>query len=175
MGESPYFLKMTPTAEQISAMKYTYKVDNFMYTYSENEWGQLYCHCLQNFVEPIFEKTSEFFEYYNSKQFNLFAFFVNEIYCDRIRKSDMKSLCRDLIIDKLSKEALLEKYKKVEISNDILVQTVDKILSENSVIVNEFKSGKPQSLNVLMGKCMKILKGRCDPSSVKTLLESKLK
>lgn len=56
------------------------------------------------------------------------------------------------------------------------VETViDKVISENSQAVSDFKNGKVKALQALFGACMKELKGAGDPAVIKTLLEEKLK
>jgi aspartyl-tRNA(Asn)/glutamyl-tRNA(Gln) amidotransferase subunit B len=52
---------------------------------------------------------------------------------------------------------------------------IEKIISENTQAVEDFKNGKVKALQALFGACMKELKGAGDPQVIKQLLEEKLK
>ena len=52
---------------------------------------------------------------------------------------------------------------------------IEKVISENTQAVEDFKNGKVKALQALFGACMKELKGAGDPQVIKQLLEEKLK
>ena len=62
--------------------------------------------------------------------------------------------------------------------NDLVISNdtglVDKIVAEviaaDEKAVNDYKSGKEKALMSLFGKCMKQLKGNCDPQVLRTIL-----
>ncbi len=52
---------------------------------------------------------------------------------------------------------------------------IEKVISENSRAVEDYKNGKEKAKQALFGACMKELKGAGDPAVIKELLEEKLK
>ncbi|WP_028884496.1 Asp-tRNA(Asn)/Glu-tRNA(Gln) amidotransferase subunit GatB [Taylorella asinigenitalis] len=52
---------------------------------------------------------------------------------------------------------------------------IDQVLAENADIVAEFKAGKQKSFNSLVGKVMKVAKGKANPAQVNEVLAEKLK
>ncbi len=52
---------------------------------------------------------------------------------------------------------------------------IDKVISENTQAVEDFRNGKVKALQALFGACMKELKGAGDPAIIKTILEEKMK
>ena len=68
-----------------------------------------------------------------------------------------------------------EKYAEKEgfiVSNDTdaIMATIREIVMSDERSVNDFKSGKEKALMALFGKCMKALKGNCDPQSLRQML-----
>jgi len=51
---------------------------------------------------------------------------------------------------------------------------IDRILSENTQAIEDFKNGKVKAKQALFGACMKELKGAGDPAVIKELLDEKL-
>jgi aspartyl-tRNA(Asn)/glutamyl-tRNA(Gln) amidotransferase subunit B len=58
---------------------------------------------------------------------------------------------------------------------DVLTQVVQKVINDNSMVVEEFKSGKEASLNFLLGQGMKETRGSANPEVLKLLLIKALK
>lgn len=52
---------------------------------------------------------------------------------------------------------------------------IDQVLVENADIVAEFKAGKQKAFNSLVGKVMKVAKGKANPAQVNEILAEKLK
>ena len=50
----------------------------------------------------------------------------------------------------------------------------DKVLAENPKAVEDFKTGKPNAMQFLIGKVMMATKGRANPKVVKELLDKKI-
>ena len=72
-------------------------------------------------------------------------------------------------------EADPEKYAEKEgfiVSNDTdaIMATIREIVMSDERSVNDYKSGKEKALMALFGKCMKALKGNCDPQSLRQML-----
>lgn len=68
-----------------------------------------------------------------------------------------------------------EKYAEKEgfiVSNDTdaIMATIREIVMSDERSVNDYKSGKEKALMALFGKCMKALKGNCDPQSLRQML-----
>lgn len=59
-------------------------------------------------------------------------------------------------------------------NNSELDEIISKVLAQNSDQVEEFKSGKDQVLNYLVGQVIKETKGKSDPSQVRELLKNKI-
>tara|TARA_B100001769_G_C22097314_1_gene592116 strand:- start:311 stop:1744 length:1434 start_codon:yes stop_codon:yes gene_type:complete len=72
----------------------------------------------------------------------------------------------DLIIDELG-------LKQISDSNEI-DRIVDEVLKNNSVMVEEFKSGKDKAFNALVGQVMKASKGKANPSQVSSILKERI-
>ena len=51
---------------------------------------------------------------------------------------------------------------------------VTQIISDNSSLVDDYNSGKDKAFNALIGRIMKITKGKADPKIVSSLLKKKL-
>jgi len=51
---------------------------------------------------------------------------------------------------------------------------VEKIISENSSVVADYKSGKKQAIGFLVGKVMAETKGKANPQVVNKILQEKL-
>lgn len=52
---------------------------------------------------------------------------------------------------------------------------IDEVLAENAEIVAEYKAGKQKAFNSLVGKVMKVAKGKANPAQVNEVLLEKLK
>ena len=68
-----------------------------------------------------------------------------------------------------------EAYAKANgliVSNDtgLIESTVKAAIAADPKAVSDFKSGKEKALMALFGKCMKELKGNCDPQTLRTIL-----
>ena len=58
------------------------------------------------------------------------------------------------------------------VSNDTgkIKDVVREVINADPKSVADYKSGKEKALMALFGKCMKTLKGNCDPQVLRTLL-----
>jgi len=64
----------------------------------------------------------------------------------------------------------------VQISDEAaLGEIIDKVISENPEAVADYKSGKPQAMQFLIGKTMRATKGQANPQLVQSILKGKLK
>ena len=86
---------------------------------------------------------------------------------------------KDILNDLMEKEDLLDDILKQNgislVSNeDDLIKIVEKVLSENSNSVNDYKNGKDNAFKYLMGMVMKETKGSANPVVVNNLLKDLL-
>ena len=58
------------------------------------------------------------------------------------------------------------------VSNDtgLIEKTVKAAIAEAPKAVEDYKNGKEKALMAIYGKCMKELRGNCDPQVLKTIL-----
>ena len=73
------------------------------------------------------------------------------------------------------KEHNPEKYAEENdliVSNDtgLMDKVVKEVIEADPKSVSDYKSGKEKALMALFGKCMRELKGNCDPQVLKTVL-----
>ena len=61
-----------------------------------------------------------------------------------------------------------------KVSTDEIAAIMDRILSENGKIIEDYKNGKVKAKQALFGACMRELKNTGDPAVIKTLLDEKL-
>jgi len=57
----------------------------------------------------------------------------------------------------------------------VIEAIIEKVISDNTQAVEDFRNGKVKALQALFGACMKELKGAGDPAVIKALLEDKMK
>ncbi|MCQ1528750.1 Asp-tRNA(Asn)/Glu-tRNA(Gln) amidotransferase subunit GatB [Lutispora saccharofermentans] len=72
-------------------------------------------------------------------------------------------------------EALVEQLGLKQISDeDVIVELVKKVLSENQKSVEDYKNGKSNALGFLVGQCMKASKGKGNPQLINKILKDLL-
>lgn len=59
-------------------------------------------------------------------------------------------------------------------TDDQLVKVAESVISENPDAVSDYKGGRKESLNYLMGAVMKKMSGRADPSAILKILKDKI-
>ena len=52
----------------------------------------------------------------------------------------------------------------------MIISVVRNVIASDPKSVSDFKGGKEKALMALFGKCMKELKGNCDPQQLKVIL-----
>ena len=100
----------------------------------------------------------------------------------------IKLIAQDKISSRAAKDVLLEMFEtgadphEIIKAKDIgqtgdeefLGKETDKVLAENPKAVEDFKTGKPNAMQFLIGKVMMATKGRANPKVVKELLDKKI-
>ncbi|AGF47218.1 aspartyl-tRNA(Asn)/glutamyl-tRNA (Gln) amidotransferase subunit B [Candidatus Kinetoplastibacterium desouzaii TCC079E] len=70
---------------------------------------------------------------------------------------------------------LIEKNGLKQITdNNFIIEIINTILKNNSVIVQDYKSGKEKAFNSLIGQVMKTTKGRANPTHISEILKNEL-
>lgn len=75
---------------------------------------------------------------------------------------------------KLADEVIESKGLKQISDSGALEKIVDDVLAANAKSVEEFRAGKEQAINALMGQAMKASKGKANPAQLTELLKKKL-
>ena len=90
----------------------------------------------------------------------------------KVNRSNSKKILDAMFEDRNVDPAKFAEENDLVISND--TGLVDKIVAEviaaDEKAVSDYKSGKEKALMSLFGKCMKQLKGNCDPQVLRTIL-----
>jgi aspartyl-tRNA(Asn)/glutamyl-tRNA(Gln) amidotransferase subunit B len=76
--------------------------------------------------------------------------------------------------DKLADDIIESKGLKQISDSGALEKLVDDVLAANAKSVEEFRAGKEQAINALMGQAMKASKGKANPAQLTELLKKKL-
>ena len=67
-----------------------------------------------------------------------------------------------------------EKGLYQELDTSKLKETIEKIISDNPAVVQDYKAGKAPALEYLVGQCMKALRGAADATSIRDMLRQVL-
>lgn len=100
---------------------------------------------------------------------------VNKLDKGDITNKIFKDILPDLMEMDTSIDEIL-KNKGLNLSNDdnLVLEIIDKVLSENTQMVNDYKNGNERVVKALMGLVMKEGKGQINPSSANQKLMEKL-
>ncbi len=85
------------------------------------------------------------------------------------RPSDVKGLGGSELVDAIKKEE-----ENVVEDEDVLVKAVEKAIKENPEAVEDYRSGKENAIQFLLGQVMKETKGKADPQKTMELLKENL-
>ena len=97
---------------------------------------------------------------------------LNLIDKKEITELKAKEILNQFIPKSFSPKSIVEKHAKI--SNDEIEKIIDSIISKNLHAVRDFKSGKKESLNFLLGQVMKHSNKRADYKTAKEILEKLL-
>lgn len=105
-----------------------------------------------------------------------FAQFITLIYDGKISSKIAKEVLNEMFKTGKSPKNIIEEKELSLISGEKELEKVAKeVIEENEKAVSDFKSGKSQALQFLIGKIMQKTRGRADPQKVKELLIKFLK
>ncbi len=105
-----------------------------------------------------------------------FAELITMVHDGTVSSRGAKDLLTLLITEKdTPPNELAKKHGLIQKSDSAdILPIIEKIISDNSSVVNDYKSGKTTSLQYLIGQAMKATKGSANPEVVKKLLIEKL-
>ena len=89
---------------------------------------------------------------------------------DKITSATAKELLEKMIQTGKSAGELISELNLTSISKEQLKGVIEKIIKANLRAATDFKNGKKESLEFLIGQVQKEVKGRADPTSVRALL-----
>jgi|TARA_Y100000310_G_C20683153_1_gene817299 aspartyl-tRNA(Asn)/glutamyl-tRNA(Gln) amidotransferase subunit B len=99
---------------------------------------------------------------------------INLIDAKEITELKAKEILNQFIPKSFSPKEIVKKHSKISEEKEI-VKFVEKIIGENQKAVQDYKLGKKESLNFLIGQVMRISNKRADFKEVKKILEKLLK
>lgn len=100
---------------------------------------------------------------------------VNKLDNGSITNKIFKDILVDIMeTDKTVNEIINEKGLNLSNDEGIVDEIINKVLSENEVMVNDYKNGNERVIKALMGLVMKEAKGKINPSIANTKLKEKL-
>ncbi len=94
----------------------------------------------------------------------------------KITNNQGKEVFIHMLEDKLTPKEIVKKYGMEVIEDDNLIDTlVDEVLSENAQAIEDYKNGRTNMLDYMVGQVMKKSKGKANPVSAKEKLLNKIK
>lgn len=100
---------------------------------------------------------------------------VNKLDSGNITNKIFKDILNDIMeTDKTIDEIINEKGLNLVQDDNLVLEIIDKVLSENEGMVTDYKNGNERVVKALMGLVMKEAKGRVNPSVANTKLIEKL-
>jgi aspartyl-tRNA(Asn)/glutamyl-tRNA(Gln) amidotransferase subunit B len=93
----------------------------------------------------------------------------------KITNNQGKEVFIHMIEDKLTPSEIVKKYGMEVIEDDNLIDTlVDEVISENEKAIEDYKNGRTNMLDYMVGQVMKKSKGKANPVSAKEKLLNKI-
>ncbi len=105
-----------------------------------------------------------------------FADILELISKDKITENVGKKILEKLAAGSFNVKEYVKNENLEKVSdNNALLDMSNKVINENPLVVDEYKSGKDQALNYLVGQVMKMSKGKASAQEVKKMMESLVK
>ncbi len=105
-----------------------------------------------------------------------FAELIKMRFRGELSSSAMQTVLADMFLNGADPSDVAKERNLLQVSDTAdLGAAVDKVLGANNDAVSDFKAGKQQALQFLMGMVMKETKGQANPEVVKDLLQEKIK
>lgn len=103
-----------------------------------------------------------------------FEYIVNSLDKKEITNQNFKEMLNSLLEEDIEIEEIIKKYKKAEMTEDELINIIDKVLIDNPNSIKDYKDGMPRAVKFLMGMIMKETKGMANPQIANNLLIERL-
>jgi len=95
---------------------------------------------------------------------------------DEISSRLAKDILKEMFLTGLDPKQIIQQKGLVKISDENLIeQVIEEMIKENPKAVEDYKKGKENALQFLIGQAMAKLKGRADPQKLKEVFKNKLK
>ena len=94
----------------------------------------------------------------------------------KVGRANGKKILSEMFEDPSISPEAYAKANGLIVSNDtsLIEQKVAEAIAADPRAVNDYKSGKEKAIMSIFGRCMKELKGNCDPQVLKTILIEKI-
>jgi len=104
-----------------------------------------------------------------------FAKLINNLVLDKISSRVAKDILLEIIHSNQDVEEIIQTkgLRKIQDSN-ILISTVEEVIINNSKAIEDYKKGKENALQFLVGQAMAKLKGAADPVELEKLIREKI-
>lgn len=97
------------------------------------------------------------------------------IKANKIAERAAEFVLRDMITSGDSADIIIKRKEMGMITNDdSLTDAIDAVIKEHSKAITDYKSGKNESFDFLVGQIMKATKGRADPTKIREMLKKKI-
>lgn len=101
---------------------------------------------------------------------------IKLIFDKKITNNQGKEVFSKMLEEKLTPSEIVKKYNMEVIEDDSLIQSiVDEVISENEKAITDYKNGRTNMLDYMVGQVMKKSKGKANPVSAKSILLEKIK
>jgi aspartyl-tRNA(Asn)/glutamyl-tRNA(Gln) amidotransferase subunit B len=102
-----------------------------------------------------------------------FAHLLKDFYLNKISSKIVKETLEKAILGVEKIENILIKREKIT-DVELLSLMIEEVIKENSKTVDDYRNGKTESFEYLVGQLMKKTEGRADPQLIRQLLKDKL-
>jgi aspartyl-tRNA(Asn)/glutamyl-tRNA(Gln) amidotransferase subunit B len=99
---------------------------------------------------------------------------LNLVRDQRITPEQGELVLRELVRSPADPEELLARLNLIPIKREELLNAVSKVIEQNQKAVEDYLAGRGEALDFLVGKVMKLTRGRADPREIRVLLQKKL-
>lgn len=104
-----------------------------------------------------------------------FTTLVGMVADNKVTSRVAKDLLTEVVFDGKDPQSLAEERGlSKESSNEALLPMVEQIIAENPTVVADYKAGKENALQFLIGQAMKMTRGAADPATIKELFTKNL-
>ena len=104
-----------------------------------------------------------------------FSQLINKLVLEKISSRVAKDVLLEIILTNQDTEAIIRTKGLEKISDEsILISTIEEIIKNNPKAIEDYKKGKENALQFLVGQAMAKLKGAADPKELEKLIREKI-